>query len=146
MERCFLDFSRPVESSPMVQQVKTLPTMQETQKTWVWSMGWKGPLEEENGNPLLYSCLENPWTEEPGGLQSKGLQRVRHDWATKQEQSLRASEVLSWPKVSFWVFQSILWRNLNEFLANQIEYILFREENNVLPVNYATGPHLERDV
>ena len=28
----------------------------------------------EHGNPLLYSCLENPWTEEPGGLQSVGLQ------------------------------------------------------------------------
>ena len=27
-----------------------------------------------NGNPLQYSCLDNPWTEEPGRLQSKGLQ------------------------------------------------------------------------
>ena len=34
---------------------------------------------EGNGNPLQYSCLENPWTEEPGGLQSMGLQTVRHD-------------------------------------------------------------------
>ena len=34
---------------------------------------------EGNGNPLQYSCLENPWTEEPGGLQSLGLHRVRHD-------------------------------------------------------------------
>ena len=34
---------------------------------------------EGNGNPLQYSCLENPWTEEPGRLQSMGLQRVRHD-------------------------------------------------------------------
>ena len=32
-----------------------------------------------NGNPLQYSCLEIPWTEEPGGLQSMGSQRVRHD-------------------------------------------------------------------
>ena len=32
------------------------------------------------GNPLWYSCLGNPWTEEPGGLQSMGSQRVRHDW------------------------------------------------------------------
>ena len=32
-----------------------------------------------NGNALQYSCLETPWTEEPGGLQSMGLQRVRHD-------------------------------------------------------------------
>jgi len=34
---------------------------------------------EGNGSPLQYSCLENPWTEEPGGLQSIGLPRVRHD-------------------------------------------------------------------
>ena len=32
-----------------------------------------------HGNPLQYPCLENPWTEEPGGLQSIGSQRVRHD-------------------------------------------------------------------
>ena len=35
---------------------------------------------EENGNPLQYSCLENP--EKPGGLQSVGLQSVRHNWVT----------------------------------------------------------------
>ena len=34
---------------------------------------------EGNGNPLQYSCLGNTWVEEPGGLQSMGLQRVRHD-------------------------------------------------------------------
>ena len=38
------------------------------------------PLGEGQGNPLQYSCLENPpRTEEPGGLQSLGLQRVRRD-------------------------------------------------------------------
>ena len=34
---------------------------------------------EGNGYPLQYSCLEYPWTEEPGGLQSMGSQIVRHD-------------------------------------------------------------------
>ena len=38
-------------------------------------------LREGNGTPLQYSCLENPWTEEPGRLQSMGLLRVGHDWA-----------------------------------------------------------------
>ena len=33
---------------------------------------------EGNGNPLQYSCY-NPWTEEPGGLQSQGSQRIGHD-------------------------------------------------------------------
>ena len=32
-----------------------------------------------HGNPLQYSCLENPWTEKPGGQQSMGLQRVRQN-------------------------------------------------------------------
>ena len=35
--------------------------------------------EEESGNPFQYSCLENPRTEEPGGLQSRGSQRVGHN-------------------------------------------------------------------
>ena len=38
---------------------------------------------EEHSNPLQYSCLGNPYTEQPKVLQSMGLQRVRHNWATK---------------------------------------------------------------
>ena len=34
---------------------------------------------EGNGNPLQYAWLDNPWTEESGGLQSMGSQRVRHN-------------------------------------------------------------------
>ena len=41
------------------------------------------PPEEGNGNPLQYSCLRLPWTEEPGRLQSNGSKRVRQDWVTK---------------------------------------------------------------
>ena len=37
----------------------------------------------EHGYLLQYSCWEIPMREEPGGLQSKGLHRVRHDWVTK---------------------------------------------------------------
>ena len=39
-------------------------------------------IGEGNGTPLQYSCLENPWTEELGRLQSMGLLRVGNDWAT----------------------------------------------------------------
>ena len=38
------------------------------------------------GNPLRSSCWEIPWTEEPGGLGSMGLQRVGHDLATKEQE------------------------------------------------------------
>ena len=52
--------------------------MQETQETQLQSPGWED-LEEEMA---IYSSIlawKTPWTEEPGGLQSMGLQRVRHD-------------------------------------------------------------------
>ena len=39
------------------------------------------PIGEGNGNPLQCSCLENPRTEEPGGLPSMGSHRVGHDWS-----------------------------------------------------------------
>ena len=39
---------------------------------------------EGNGNPLQYSCLENPMDKELGGLQSMGLQRVKPDLVIKQ--------------------------------------------------------------
>ena len=45
------------------------------------------PPGEGNGNPRQYSCLEIPWTEEPGGLESTGSQRLRHDRATEQQKS-----------------------------------------------------------
>ena len=41
---------------------------------------------EGNGNPFQYSCLEIPWTEEPGGLLSMGSQRVRYYWAHTHRQ------------------------------------------------------------
>ena len=41
--------------------------------------GWARSPGEGNGNSLQYSCLEVAWTEEPGGLQSMGPQRVEHD-------------------------------------------------------------------
>ena len=43
------------------------------------SLGWEDSPGEVNGNPLQYSCLENPMNKEPGGLQSTGLQRVRYN-------------------------------------------------------------------
>ena len=55
--------------------------MQEVQETWAESLGWEDFPGGGNGKPFQNSCLGIPWTEEPSGLQSMGLQRVRHDWA-----------------------------------------------------------------
>ena len=56
--------------------VKSLPTMQETQ---VQSLGQEDPLEKEMATHPSILAWKIPWTEEPGGLQSAGSQRVRHD-------------------------------------------------------------------
>ena len=53
--------------------------MQETQKTWVRSPGWEDPLEEEMATRSSILALQIAWTEERGGLQFTGLQRVRHN-------------------------------------------------------------------
>ena len=55
--------------------------MQETQ---VRSLGWEDPLEEETATHSSILAWKIPWTEEPGGLQSMRLQRVRHEWVTAQ--------------------------------------------------------------
>ena len=57
-------------------QMDFLPVRQETQ---VQSLGQEDPLEEEMAIHSSILVWEIPWTEEPGGQQSTGLQRVRHD-------------------------------------------------------------------
>ena len=56
--------------------VKHLSTMQETH---VQSLGWEDPLEKKMATHSSTLAWRIPWMEEPGGLQSTGLQRVRHD-------------------------------------------------------------------
>ena len=48
-----------------------------TQEMRVQSLGWEDPLEEKTATHSSIPVWEIPWTEEPGGLQSMGLQRVR---------------------------------------------------------------------
>ena len=57
----------------MALSVKNPPTMQET---WVLSLGWDDPLEEEMATDSSILAWRIPWTEESGGLQSMGSPRV----------------------------------------------------------------------
>ena len=57
--------------------------MQKAQRTQVRSLGREDPLEEERATHPGILDWEIPWTEEPGRLQSTGLQRVGHDRATE---------------------------------------------------------------
>ena len=52
--------------------------MQETEETWVRSLGWEDPLEEGMAAHSSIYAWRILWTEEPGGLQFMGLQRVGH--------------------------------------------------------------------
>ena len=61
------------------------------QDTWVRSVGWEDPLEEEMATHSSILARKIPWTEESGGLQSMESQRVGHDSATKQQQQMAIS-------------------------------------------------------
>ena len=63
-------------TSLVAHRLKHLPTMQET---WVQPLGREDPLEKEMAAHSSVLAWKIPWMEEPGGLQSMGLQRVRHN-------------------------------------------------------------------
>ena len=65
-----------IRPSLVAQMVKNLPAVQETR---VRSLGWEDPLEMEMATHSSILAWKISWTEEPGGLQSMGSQRVGHD-------------------------------------------------------------------
>ena len=65
-----------VKASLVAQMVKNLPAMQ---GTWVQFLGQEDPLEEEMATHSSILAWRIPWTEEHGGLQSIGSQRIGHD-------------------------------------------------------------------
>ena len=62
--------------SLVAQMVKNLPAMRET---WVLSLGWEDPLDESMATHSNILAWRIPWTEESGGLQSIGSERVEHN-------------------------------------------------------------------
>ena len=56
--------------------------MQETWEMWVWYLGQEDPLEKEMATHSSILAWKIPWTDEPGGLQSMGPQRVGYNWGT----------------------------------------------------------------
>ena len=63
-------------ASLVAQRLKRLPAMREI---WVRPLGWEDPLEKEMATHSRILAWRIPWTEESGGLQSTGSQRVGHD-------------------------------------------------------------------
>ena len=67
---------RSLESSLVAQRIKRLPAIQETQ---VQSLGWEDPLEKKMATHSSILVWRIPWTEEAGGLQPMGSQRVGYN-------------------------------------------------------------------
>ena len=68
-----------LRASQVAQWVKNLPAMLETQELQVQSLCWEDPLEEGMATHSSTLAWRIPRTEEPGGLQSIGSQRIGHD-------------------------------------------------------------------
>ena len=66
----------------------------------IWSLGRTGPLEKGMATHSSIPAWRISWTEEPGGLQSMGSQRVRHNFVTKSSIFLSTSDSLP----VFWIF------------------------------------------
>ena len=81
----FIDRHHHKQASLVAQLVKNLPAMQETP---VQSLGGEDPLEKETETHSSIFACKIPWIEEPGRLQSMGVQRVRHNLETKPAQVL----------------------------------------------------------
>ena len=89
--------------------VKNTPAMQETH---VQSLGQEDPLEKGMATHSSILAWRIPWTEEPGGLQSKRSQRLGHDWENKHTYSI---------SFLFYITYSACYRNMNLLLIRSEE-------------------------
>ena len=71
--------SYPLQYSSASLVAQLLKNLLAVWETWVRSLGWEDPLEEEMATQSCILVWRIAWTEEPGGLQSAGSQRVRDD-------------------------------------------------------------------
>ena len=69
------------------------------QEGWIRSLDWEDPLEKGIATHSSIVAWKIPWTEEPGGLQSMGLQRVGHDWAKSNVGSVKKGPDLEYSGV-----------------------------------------------
>ena len=75
---------QPLWGFPGGSAVDNPPATQERQEMQVWSLSQEDPPEEGIATHSSILAWKIPWTEKPGGLQSIGLKRVSHDWATPE--------------------------------------------------------------
>ena len=140
--------SFPWAASLVVQMVKNLPAMWET---WVRFLCREDLLEKRMATHSSTLAWRIPWTEEPGGLQSMGSQRVWHDWATNTFTSLSFSRLFPQgsstlpvnPVLPSWGFISILHPRLT-FLskAHTLDFLGVQWLRILLPMQRSRVPSL----
>ena len=107
---------------PGVSDLRRLSICLQCGRPGVQSLGWEDLLEKEMATHSSILAWKIPWTEEPGRLQSMGLQRVRHDWATSflgltgliflhSKGLSRVFSSITVQKSQFYGAQSSLWSN-----------------------------------
>ena len=82
-------------------------------ETWVRSLGWEDPLKEEMATYSSTLAWKIPWTEERGGLQSTGSQRVGHNWATSLHFTMISTREYSRSTWKECIFCDVEWNVLN---------------------------------
>ena len=103
-----LSFAGTLLASLVAQKIKNPPAMQ---KTWVQSLGWEDPLEEDTATHPSILAWRIPWTEEPGGLQSTGRTESGLTEATLQQQAGREAGIASLLQVTVTETPSLLSRS-----------------------------------
>ena len=80
-------------------------------ETWVWFLVWQDPMEEGMATHSSILAWRIPGTEESGGLQSMGLQRVGHDWVTKHTHN-----ITKYPKIMTLLVRNSRYLDLSNYI------------------------------
>ena len=126
--------------------VKNSPAMQETQ---VRPLSWEDPPRRGNGNPLLYSCLENSMVgfSSRGHKESDVSERVTHTHTLTNRHTQRHSELqclLGWPKSWLRLFHKMLYKNPNKLFRypNTLYYAKAKQRRFPVLLTTETCPSL----
>ena len=104
----------------------------------VWSLSQEDPLEKGMATPASILAWRIPWTKEPGELQSLGLQRIGHDWATEHTRRTlyltfkrRSNEIISFCR---FYFSTTLWLTIIFYLILRLYLVLtFNKSGYIKP-------------
>ena len=95
--------------------------------TWVGNIPWRRAWQPTP----IFLLGESPWTEEPGGLQTLRLQRVRHNWVTKHSTALwRINFKIKWKWKQVAKYICHQWRSQEKLLQNSARFVII----GILPV------------